>query len=137
MNRKIHRVFFCMVGFLLLISVLSITLVFHTDKPSVARAAPGGSIRVPIISQPVSPVVWNGDVRDLPQLDSVPPSTTDLPRPGSVNTPAEAPSTWVDPLVKDPLGSGSMPDPLSNFEGLYITDGGGWRPPDTNRDVGP
>jgi len=98
--------------------------VLNVEKPSVARAAPGGSISSPMISQPVSPVVWNGDVRDLPQLDSAPLSTTDLPRPGSVNTPAEAPSTWIDPLVKDSLGSGSMLDPLGNFEGLYITDGG-------------
>ena len=30
-----------------------------------------------------------------------------------------------------------MPEPIASFDGLNISESGGWNPPDTNGDVGP
>jgi hypothetical protein len=136
-KKHLSRILICIIGMALITLLIMAVFIFRGNTPSTALAAPGDSISEPIVSQPVTPFVWNGDVRDLPQLESVPASTTDLPRPGSVNLPPEALSTWVDPLVQSTPGSGLMPDPIKDFEGLYITDGGNWHPPDTNGDVGP
>ena len=82
--------------------------------------------------------MFNGDLRDLPQL----PSTGgELPAPGSVKQPNQAnlnsSPTWVDPVAQQSPGKGQMPEPIMNFEGLTKSEGGGWTPPDTNGDVGP
>ena len=92
----------------------------------------------PFSDQPVTPTVFNGDLRDLPQL----PSTgVELPAPGTVRQPNQAnPSNlsgWVDPVAQQSPGRGQMPEPMMNFDGLAKADGGGWTPPDTNGDVGP
>ena len=95
-------------------------------------------VKGPFTNQPVYPTVFNGDLRDLPRHPStggeVPAPR--LVKPLSLGTPASS-ATWVDPVVQQALGQGQMPDPIMNFEGLNIGDGGGWIPPDTNGDVGP
>ncbi|MFZ2095327.1 MAG: carboxypeptidase regulatory-like domain-containing protein [Anaerolineales bacterium] len=92
----------------------------------------------PYTSQPVYPTVFNGDLRDLPHTSS---EGGEVPAPGIVSRPNPANLTnlnsWVDPVAQNTLAQGQMPEPIRNFNGLSITDGGGWHPPDTNGDVGP
>ena len=92
----------------------------------------------PFTSQPVYPTVYNGDLRDLPQTSS---EGGEVPAPGvvgqSIQVDQSQIESWVDPVAQNTLAQGQMPEPIRNFDGLNISDGGGWHPPDTNGDVGP
>ena len=92
----------------------------------------------PFVDQTVSPTVFNGDLRDLPQTPS---AGGEVPAPGIVKQPDQgdtsSSSSWIDPVVQESIGQGQMPDPIMNFDGLIKSEGGGWIPPDTNGDVGP
>ncbi len=108
------------------------------------RRTPDASYSVagPFVSQPVAPAVFNGDLRDLPQLSAggaLPPGESreiplGLP-------PGVKPSATVDrrlePVAQTMQGSGQMPAPIITFEGVSGPEAGGWAPPDTNGDVGP
>ncbi|MBN1955797.1 MAG: carboxypeptidase regulatory-like domain-containing protein [Anaerolineae bacterium] len=93
----------------------------------------------PILLGPVEAAVFDGDLRDLPQLSDRPQSPPrELPvRPIPGWDGREARAAWVDPLAQTLVGAGRMPDPIMNFAGLDRNAGGGWTPPDTNGDVGP
>jgi len=105
------------------------------DQPSSAEFRMDG----PYTSQPVYPTVFNGDLRDLPQL------APDAPEPVPLKyVPGQEPkgsppqiAGWVDSVAQKDFGNGQMPAPIENFAGLDFNNwGAGW-PPDTVGDVGP
>ena len=111
------------------------------SSSAVPRAAlPGraATARIPTVSQPVRPAVFNGDLRDLPQLEEAPGQPSlEVPKPGITGKPwPAAPTGWSDPVAQTQPGAGQMPNPIANFAGMSRNDGGGWIPPDTNGDVG-
>jgi len=92
--------------------------------------------RGPIVTQSAAPYVWNGDLRDLPQIgDNLP--RLEMPRPGMFKDLVPTPPGTADPVAQTLQGAGQMPAPLMNFDGLHYGEYGGWHPPDTNGDVGP
>ncbi len=104
---------------------------------SMAVLKEGLMVRGPFVPEPVVPAVFNGDLRDLPQLQ---PDSNPLHREVPLRYPRSRPDTsaaFADPVAQTWQGAGQMPDPLITFPGLSRGDGGGWTPPDTNGDVGP
>lgn len=136
-------------GVLMTLTLVCLSLVFSPkfNQRDQALAAPlpqgsnPASIQGPFTSAPVIPTVYNGDLRDLPQLN-------DSPQPGIPQPlryiPGQEPkgsapqlAGWHDSVVQSEMGAGLMPDPIANFPGLDKNAfGSGW-PPDTNGDVGP
>ncbi len=132
------------------LTVLAITgLVIGTLVPlsnltnAQAATQEGGTtppyVKGPFSDPPVYATVFNGDLRDL-----VPDQSTgggEVPEPGTIKQPNQGNMTgstdWVDPVAQQSFARGQMPDPITSFDGLHISDGGGWHPPDTNGDVGP
>ncbi len=113
-----------------------------------ALAAPGDTavqpqtpdIAGPFVGEPVYPHIFNGDLRDLPQLPDAEP---DIPTPlrylPNQQPKGSAPQLagWSDAAAQTEMGIGQMPDPIITFAGLDFNGfGAGW-PPDTNGDVGP
>jgi hypothetical protein len=108
-------------------------------SPAAAQAAPGQDVAVqgPFVGQPVRPAVFDGDLRDLPQLpDGAGQGGTIplLPIPGQ-QRPALDPDLR-DPVAQTAQGQVQMPAPIITFAGLQGSDAGSWVPPDTNGDVG-
>lgn len=141
-------------GLLMLLSVVASLFGLATDLPAERgdrpAAMPGnepflsgiapnsGKVagRGPIVFQTSAPYVWNGDLRDLqPPTETFP--YLEMPRPGQSKGRPEQGVDRIDPVAQTHLGAGQMPAPIANFDGLYIADGGGWHPPDTDGDVGP
>jgi len=122
----------------LVLLALLVTLGVAQGHPSRASAlATPAGIQGPFVGQPVVPAVFNGDLRDLPQLTggaAQPGEIPLIPIPGQ-EQPAPVPD-WVDPVAQTQPGNGQMPSPLISFPGLQGTDAGSWVPPDTNGDVG-
>jgi len=107
----------------------------HTSLAA-APATPAG-IQGPFVGEPVVPGVYNGDLRDLPQLTDNTPQPREiplLPIPGR-HQPAPLPD-GLDPVAQTQPGTDEMPSPIISFSGLQGTDAGSWVPPDTNGDVG-
>ncbi|MGC9024574.1 MAG: carboxypeptidase regulatory-like domain-containing protein, partial [Chloroflexia bacterium] len=102
-------------------------------QPAPAAVSPSG----PYIGGPVHPYVWNGDLRNLPQLEEGFPPPREVPPPRIPGKVPATPESWVDPVAQTQAGRGKMPEPLIHFAGLNMTEAGGWHPPDTNGDVGP
>jgi hypothetical protein len=106
--------------------------------------SPSPAILGPFVGEPVLPYVWNGDLRDLPQVGE-PGSQEGDPAdimPARL-TPAEmkaldAQAAQRAALLQDQLqGDDPAPPPIANFAGMqFSANGSGW-PPDTNGDVGP
>jgi len=92
----------------------------------------------PFAGTVVEPYVFNGDLRDLPQISSgadlIPQDIPLQPIPGQ-KEPA-APAYSVDSVAQSWQGEGQMPDPIISFEGVMGSEAGGYAPPDTNGDVG-
>ncbi len=114
------------------------------SSPSRQPASPAAYVqdrptdRGPFVSEAVEPYVFDGDLRDLPQLSPDPNRPFEeapRPLPGGKVPPDTLP-TWVDPVAQTAQGAGRMPDPLTSFDGLNRRDWG-LIPPDTNGDVGP
>ncbi len=102
-----------------------------------AESADESGIRGPIILGPVEPYVFDGDLRDLPQLGDRPiDRLREVARPDLPLRLPAAGRSWEDPVAQRDPGSGHMPGPIANFEGLDRGEGGGWIPPDPNGDVG-
>lgn len=101
-----------------------------------ASPPPGETNHEPVVGQSAPPTAWYGDLRDLPRPGDTNFPRLEMPRPVVIGELPE-PSGAVDPLAQTWQGPGQMPDPIIGFEGLKITDGGGWHPPDTDGDVGP
>ena len=96
-------------------------------------------VKGPFTNQTISPTVYRGDLRDLPQLPHTVGGEIPLPRtikPSNQGN-VTGPNPWVDPVAQRSFTQGQMPEPSVSFDGLNISDGGGWHPPDTNGDVGP
>jgi hypothetical protein len=96
-------------------------------------------IKGPFTDITIRPTVFNGDLRQLPQHQV---SGTSEPEPigeaeveNQANRPSISPKE--DPIAQRYFAQGQMPQPILNFDGLNVEDGGGWYPPDTNGDVGP
>ncbi len=105
--------------------------------PAAAQTGPASAVQGPIVGTPVVPAVFNGDLRDLPQLpagETQPGGVIPLlPIPGHQN---QTSMYFVDPVAQTAPGTGQMPAPIITFAGLQGTDAGSWVPPDTNGDVG-
>jgi hypothetical protein len=116
---------------------------FNNPIRAQAELQKGGTtppyIKGPFTDQPTYPTVFNGDLRDLPQIPRTQPH--EIPAPKTVkqgNTiNSNNTASWVDPTAQLSPSKSQMPDPIANFAGLdFANFGGGW-PPDTNGDVGP
>jgi len=95
----------------------------------------------PFVSEPVTPHVFEGDLRNLPLAPEIDSSSigTEAPILGGVvqgirDVDGQITSEENDPLVLDTIGPLAMPAPMLNFGGIGFT---GVAPPDTNGDVGP
>ncbi|MCI0397290.1 MAG: carboxypeptidase regulatory-like domain-containing protein [Chloroflexi bacterium] len=136
------RSFKLWIGLALALASLLLALAGLANGSSQAAAAEadGPTILGPYVSEPVYPHVFNGDLRDLPQLEREEPLGPIPLR----YTPGNAPkwsslelAGWTDPIAQLTQGPGQMPDPIIDFAGLnFAANGSGW-PPDTNGDVGP
>ncbi len=95
------------------------------------------AISGPVVGEPVAPVSFDGDVRDLPHVSKSEKTTRPelefgFNRPGVGGDP-----NALDPIAQTWQGLEAMPAPIQNFKGLdLLTWGAGW-PPDTHGDVGP
>jgi hypothetical protein len=105
--------------------------------PPEPPAQPGKfAVRGPFVQGGIGPVVFNGDLRDLPQIaEEVAPREFPLRL-----TPGELRAGEVRGVLQAEApfsGFGQMPAPITQFLGLTFNPwGAGW-PPDTNGDVGP
>jgi hypothetical protein len=130
-------------NFLYLLATLALLLgSVAVGGGALAQDAPQSSgqadIRGPFVSEPVVPAVFNGDLRDLPQLDEGQSQAGELPPPGIPgNKTPTTPTGQPDSVAQTEQGAGQMPAPLTSFLGVARNEAGGWIPPDTNGDVGP
>ena len=95
------------------------------------------AVEGPFVSEPVTPHVFEGDLRDLPLAPEWTQGDTDSEAPilgGVVKGIGDVEEQVSDPLVQDIIGPTAMPAPLLNFNGIGYTS---VAPPDTNGDVGP
>ena len=109
--------------------------------PAQADPQPPGELLVqgPYVGQTVYASVFNGDLRDLPQIAPDAPAPIPLKYVPGQEPKGSAPQIagWVDSVAQTAFGSGQMPAPIANFAGLDFNSwGAGW-PPDTVGDVGP
>ena len=123
---------------LILILVLVLPLAQFDFASAGTNEAASDSIEqyIPEVIGPFTPTVFNGDLRDLPQVEESGGGV--LPNPGIPNnkiTPTVP--GFVDPVAQTWQGEAQMPDPIITFEGMNKSESGGWIPPDTNGDVGP
>lgn len=92
----------------------------------------------PIVGVSSAPTFFKGDLHELigtGSNDAVLKVAIENERSPLTANLQEIPG-FVDAVAQTSFGYDLMPDPLLNIEGLYISDGGGWHPPDTNGDVG-
>lgn len=113
----------------------------ETRQESVLNRLSAGetAIQGPFVDEPVYPAVFNGDLRDLPQVAPEAPAPIPLRYVPGQEPKGSAPQIagWVDSVAQTEFGDGQMPPPVANFAGLDFNGfGAGW-PPDTNGDVGP
>ena len=124
----------------LLVFAAATTVVAAQAREESSRSASGpkGSVAAKAIPK-VAPKVFDGDVRNLPQVPSQPmrkDRETEIPL--TVRQPAAHPSTPARSI-----STGTMPSPIQNFPGMKRSDScgagtcGAGSPPDTNGDVGP
>ena len=124
--------------------MLPLVLVLLPEPQAGAQERPGAESQGPFSSAVMGPLVWNGDLRDLPQADQ----EVRVPKePGVFRlTPLEIQALEARrrqrrlergaPRIPGPVAA-PMPPPIANFPGLdFAGFGAGW-PPDTNGDVGP
>jgi hypothetical protein len=96
-------------------------------------------VQGPFVSERVYPAVFNGDLRDLPQLKPQPRDNrlNQRVRPVPASGNRQSSAAAIDPLVQTSNAGAHMPSPDTTFAGMnYNANGAGW-PPDTNGDVGP
>lgn len=118
----------------------------EVTHPTVSLMRPGGdtvafsqdttdtSISPVQTGELVYPAVFDGDLRDLPQVGpSEKTLNVEFERPGD----EKSDPSFVDPVLQSLDAPNAMPSPSQNFAGLDLTNwGAGW-PPDTHGDVGP
>jgi hypothetical protein len=113
---------------------------FRSSASFADASGQDASARGPFVGAPVVPAVFDGDVRNLPQLNDDDLLSGETPRPsipGRKWPPAPANTDNLDPVAQTWQGDSLMPAPIMNFPGLSRGIGGYWIPPDTNGDVGP
>lgn len=112
----------------------------YAQQTGAAVDEPARGVLGPYLRTGAGPAVFNGDLRDLPQLPAV-----EAPQPSPLRyIPGQEPkggapqtANWSDPVAQQSFGAGQMPAPIRNFAGLDLANwGSGW-PPDTNGDIGP
>ncbi len=88
-------------------------------------------------SLPVIPHEFNGDLRNLPQIQPTVPRQQIRPlMPGNLPQRQASPNIPT-PFVQTQTPTPNMPNPSASFAGLnFSSNGSGW-PPDPNGDVGP
>lgn len=103
-----------------------------------------GAAEGPFVSDPVTPHVFDQDLRELPTAQAWQPGNPErevplVEGPGSpsqgipgLQTPTDLQPT--DPAGQDAMSPFLMPAPSQNFDGIPST---GYTPPDTQGDVGP
>ena len=129
----------------LLAMVLGLTAAAVQAAPAQPQPEnPSSAILGPFTSDPIPATVWNGDLRDLPQVGE--PGSLEGDTPDLVParlTPAEMKA--IDAKAAQRAGTvqsqwagrDPAPAPIQNFAGMaFSPNGAGW-PPDTNGDVGP
>jgi hypothetical protein len=105
-----------------------------------ASAASSGT-PTPQVGTPVLPTVWNGDLRDLPQVSPLAGGKKPFVAEEQM-TPNEIEAmkhTFHGVKLGGPVSpiAAPAPAPIANFAGMSLSaNGAGW-PPDTNGDVGP
>jgi hypothetical protein len=122
---------------LLVIMVILLGAGIVPSTESLAAPATDPAIEGPYIGEAVTPYVFNGDLRDLPQIHTTEPLPHEiplLPIPGQKFPPASGLVT--DSVAQTWQGLGHMPEPIANFPGLEGSEAGYYVPPDTNGDVG-
>ncbi|MFN2166535.1 MAG: carboxypeptidase regulatory-like domain-containing protein, partial [Anaerolineae bacterium] len=122
--------------------LLGMTAIATQAAPT--QPPPDSPIMGPFVGDPVEPYVWNGDLRDLPQVgdpDSLGGDAPDI-QPARL-TPAEMKAIDANAAQRAATvqsqwaGEDPAPPPMANFAGMqFSANGAGW-PPDTNGDVGP
>jgi hypothetical protein len=102
-----------------------------------------GAAEGPYVSEPVTPHVFDGDLRDLPVADEWTTGDTFREAPilggevqGISDGEGQEGPARIDPLLEDTTipSAAPMPAPILNFGGIGFTN---VAPPDTNGDVGP
>jgi len=111
-----------------------------SDKDRSQQSNPEFIIQGPYFTQGIPPTVFNGDLRDLPQIPESQPAMAyplwQIPGQDPKGDSAQA-LNWIDPVAQLADQAGTMPQPWINFDGLSRQDfSSGW-PPDPNGDVGP
>ncbi len=92
------------------------------------------SIGEPQVGQPVSAVLRDVDLRELPQIGPGDRSPVIEFEPFTLNG---FDPDFSDPVAQESLAVNAIPTPSKNFAGLDLFNwGSGW-PPDTNGDIGP
>lgn len=126
--------------FFLVVTLLLTPLSWNSEWFGMHEGEPvsASGIRGPIFKVGYGPEIFDGDVRNLPQSDSL-ESTAPAPLrylPGQ-EPKGSAPQLvdWVDSVAQENFLSGEMPSPLANFAGLDFLSWGSGYPPDTNGDV--
>ncbi len=123
----------------LLVTLTTTILVLSHRAPLAAAPNPQGNVKGPFTITSVRVASFDGDVRRLPApRASAPLDVRQVPRPRrQSNAPdSSAPTAPPSPSTTAPL-TPRAPAALQNFDGLDISAGGGWVPPDPNGDVGP
>jgi hypothetical protein len=119
--------------------LLPLTRLPQAQAATAKQGTASDYIKGPFSDQPVYPAIFNGDVRDLPQLPSS--EGGEVPAPKMVKQIGQGNSgsttTGIDQVTQQSFAHGHMPEPIANFEGVTKAEAGGWTPPDTNGDVGP
>ncbi len=132
-----NRIVIGLVANILFIFVL-ISAIVQAAPPEVTAVR--GPVDGPFSGEPTLPTVFNGDLRDLPQIEDTDPRVPIPLRyiPGQEpKDPIEGLLNWTDPVAQTAEGNGQMPPPIANFAGLDFAGFGAGYPPDTNGDVGP
>jgi hypothetical protein len=122
----------------------------HTEQPGTSGPGSGpyrillpfiSAERKPIVSEPVTPFVFKGDLRDLALAEPLPEMRFDYTRPGPISGDTEQRNVqeqgFRDPVWQTGptlIGATALTPPVQDFDGISFT---GWRPPDTVGDVGP
>ena len=123
--------------------MLPLVLALLPGAPAPAAEQPSAGVQGPFSSTGIGPLVWNGDLRDLPQSHEELRETEEAEEfrltPMEQKALAEARAAVrrpAAPFVPGPVAA-PMPAPIANFAALNLSaNGSGW-PPDTNGDVGP
>jgi hypothetical protein len=130
-----HRYIFNGLG----VALTAIIFVFSSSAPLAAAQQQQTVVKGPFTITSIQVASFDGDVRRLPAPHaSAPLDVREAPRPRQYsNAPKPSGSTAPSNLSAAAPLTPRASSPIQNFDGLDISAGGGWVPPDPNGDVGP